>query len=685
MRYLLLALILGLQIAALNAQQRPEIDIQEFADLLFQSPDQDLNYDDLYESLYQLYTSPIDLNRATLDDLRQLFMLTPHQINVLHQYLTDHRPVLSLYELQTIDALTMQDIQRIIPFVVVQADVFQTKGRLLERIAHEENNFLLVRHEAQSERVRGLKEPDSVGFLGSSGKTYVRYRVSHSGDFSLGLTAEKDNGESFAWRPSSNQYGADFYSFHFMLENKKRIKRFVVGDYQMQFGQGLVLGSGFNPGKGGETITTIHRANTGIRPYTSVLETGYMRGLGVTYSVSKSILFSPFFSILRQDGMVRQSLDSISYISSLQSSGFHRTQQELNAKNQVIEQNFGFNLTYRPANHQQLTTGVTYIATYYDIPIQRTPNSYNQFEFNGDRNYTLGAFANYNWQNFLFFGEGAQSRSGGIGIVGGLLGSLTDALSMSFLARKYDQDCHSFYGNSFGEGSRAINEQGLYWGLKYQPLRKLIISGYYDKFSFPWLRSTISAPSEGNEYLLRASISPSKRIEAFIQFRQEIKEKNNTTAAEAPWPIISTSVKRNYVSQLDLTVNEHLVLRSRLQHSTYHFTDEQTTGTAILQDVIIKWSRFKLSGRTALFDTEDYENRQYVYEKDVLYAFSIPAYYGVGTRNYLLLQYNAGSKLSIWIKAGQYRYRNQENIGTGLSSIAGNKKSELKVQLRFKM
>ncbi|MDZ7646332.1 MAG: hypothetical protein U5K54_03635 [Cytophagales bacterium] len=34
-----------------------------------------------------------------------------------------------------------------------------------------------------------------------------------------------------------------------------------------------------------------------------------------------------------------------------------------------------------------------------------------------------------------------------------------------------------------------------------------------------------------------------------------------------------------------------------------------------------------------------YDNRLYVYEKDVWLAFTFPAYYGVGVRNYLLVQY----------------------------------------------
>jgi len=83
---------------------------------------------------------------------------------------------------------------------------------------------------------------------------------------------EKDAGEQFSFEPKKRKWGADFTSFHFLLKSKSRFETIAIGDYQMQFGQGLIMGAGFNPGKGSETITTIRRSNTGVLPYSSVLE-----------------------------------------------------------------------------------------------------------------------------------------------------------------------------------------------------------------------------------------------------------------------------------------------------------------------------------------------------------------------------------------------------------------------------
>ena len=42
----------------------------------------------------------------------------------------------------------------------------------------------------------------------------------------------------------------DYWSFHFMLERQGKFRRVIVGDFQLQFGQGLLFGAGFSVGKG---------------------------------------------------------------------------------------------------------------------------------------------------------------------------------------------------------------------------------------------------------------------------------------------------------------------------------------------------------------------------------------------------------------------------------------------------
>ncbi|MNY46687.1 hypothetical protein D3C86_1818900 [compost metagenome] len=94
-------------------------------------------------------------------------------------------------------------------------------------------------------------------------------------------------------------------------------------------------------------------------------------------------------------------------------------------------------------------------------------------------------------------------------------------------------------------------------------------------------------------------------------------------------------------------------------------------------------SKLEVSARAAFFKTDDYDSRQYVYEKDVLYAFSIPAYYNTGTRHFLMLRYAVSKQLKIWLRWSQTRYSDIEMISSGLNEIEGNKRSEAKLQVMY--
>src|SRR5690606_10791742 len=142
---------------------------------------------------------------------------------------------------------------------------------LWQRIVGEDNNALLFRYERTLQQRRGYMPIDTNGrstsrYLGSPDKLFMRYRVSHTRDYSLGITVEKAAGVESTWCPGTRRYGFDFYTAHLQLYNKGRFKSIALGDYQLQIGQGLLLSSGYSVGKGSETITTVSRANLGIRP-----------------------------------------------------------------------------------------------------------------------------------------------------------------------------------------------------------------------------------------------------------------------------------------------------------------------------------------------------------------------------------------------------------------------------------
>jgi len=668
-----------------NAQQAPkkEVDFERLVDEIFSIQDEDINYEDLYENLAQLYSNQADLNSITEEQLRSIFILNEIQLQSFLNYRADAGPFLSVYELQNIEGFTQEIIERLIPFVTVADITSRFNKNLFKRIAEERNNYLILRYDRTLEDKKGYLEatPASSRYLGSPDRVYTRFQTRRTGDFSLGFTIEKDAGEQLTWAPGKRQYGADFISFHAQVLNKGKIKNVILGDFQAQFGQGLALGSAFGIGKNSEAVTTVRRGNLGFLPYTSVYEARYLRGAAMSYSLSKKFTMHGMFSSRWRDGSIKQdTTEELSEsISSFQFTGLHRTPSEVANRNTVQENNIAGILQYK---HKTLDAGGLLHHTQFSIPLSPAPNLYNQFSFRSNANTNGGLFLNYSWKNFAFFSEAAYTVNHGTGVVAGIIGSITAALDISLLYRKYDRDFYSFYSNALSENTNPQNETGMYWGWKYQFNKKYSFSGYFDLFQFPWLRYRSYIPSEGSEWLMRFNYKPSKAVSMFLQARAETKTRNS--AIDNNLYLTNQGTKRNYWINVDYQITPQLSFKTRAQFSTYSLDDQYSQGMMILQDVVWNSGRFSISGRYALFDTDDYDNRLYVYEKDVWLAFSFPAYYGVGVRNYLLFQYSISKKIDIWVRWAHIRFTDRSTIGSGNESIAGNIRNDVKFQTRIR-
>ena len=668
--------------SVLYAQDYPrrEVNLEVLADEIFGFQDQDLNYQELYENMALLLANKINLNTASTEELRFLNLLSEQQVQGLVAYRTEHGALLSVYELQAVPGFDPGTINKIISFVKVgEAEA----GNLFNRILAEENNYLIVRYDRTLQTKRGFKDTGTSEsrFKGDDGDLYMRFRTSKPGDFSLGITLEKDAGEQIRWNTANKQYGFDFVSAHAQIMNKGKLKNLIIGDYQTQFGQGLLLGGSFGYGKGSEAVMTVRRSNLGFLPYTSANETGYKRGAAATYELFKNVYLSGFYSNALRDASVSTDTLENSFITSFQATGLHRSENELAGRHKIREQNYGGVLNLRKGG---LDAGVIFNTLAYAVPLYRAPQPYNQFVFQGTTLSNLGVFANYTFHNFTFFSEAARTLNNGYGLTAGILGSITTRLDIALHVRNYQRNFYSLYANAFSENSAPQNESGIYWGWKYRWNKKFSASGYADLFRFPWLRYRSYTLSDGYEWLLRFNYQPSRNVLIFLQAREESKVRN-TTNTQTNLYETAQGIKRNYWINFDYPVSEHIKMKTRAQFSTFHFNGATTKGMALLQDISIGLGKLSLVGRYAIFDTDDYDNRQYVYERDVWLAYSLPAYAGTGIRNYLMAEYTVSKKFTVWIRYAHTRYTDRDEIGSGADTITGKQKNDFRIQTRIKL
>jgi hypothetical protein len=563
---------------------------------------------------------------------------------------------------------------------IKEAGLLADSRPLWERILKEDNQFLLMRYERTLENRKGyIPRPQgdtdttsAPAFIGTPEKLYTRYRSSRNQDFSVGFTLEKDQGEQITWKPSQKQYGADFLSYHAVFYNKGKFKAIALGDYNIQTGQGLLLSGGFQTGKSSETTLAVRRNTRGILPYTSTLEFSFLRGGAFTYQVGNFDVTAFYSNRLRD--------------SSFTQTGLHRTQTELNRKSGMREQVMGGHLNYQNKS-KTLTAGITALNTLFSDSIGASRQQlYNKYNFRDKQNFALGADISYNYQNFSFFGEIAQTNQKGIGAVAGFVSSLSRTVEVSMVYRHYARDFHTLYGNAFGESTININETGVYIGLKVKPNKKWTFSAYYDNYKFPWLRFLVDAPSTGFEWLTRLTYQPNKQLTVYTQYRYEEKARN---LANNPTKIdfIVPTKRGQYLFNVKYKANDYITLQSRLQGTVFEQDSSNISeGFLLFQDIDFKISqKLNLSTRLAVFDTEDYNSRQYAYEKNVLYAFSFPAYYGIGIRNYYVVHYKLNRRLDFWGRVAIFSFRDRTSISSGYNEIEGDTRTDVTFQLRYKI
>lgn len=680
-----LLLILLFNFVQLNSfsQNFPKqnIDFQSFVQNIIGIPSDDLNYENLLEALAQFYINPIDLNTANYQQLAALYILNDRQIKSIIDYRTKAGNFASIYELQAIKNLDQAIIYKIAPFITISLP--SISGENIKDSFKNASQTLILRSNTVLEQKKGytpLQGRETVRYLGKPGSQYLRYKLFHKNDISAGFTLEKDDGEKFTFKPKKNQYLADFTSFHFQIQNKGHWKNITIGDYTMQFGQGLVLASGFYLGKGAETILSIRRNSLGIRPYTSVIESNFFRGIAGTYQY-KTFEITPFIANNRRTAnLVTDKITGLQNISSIDTDGYHRTQSEIDDKAILTENNLGFNAKWQSKN-TNLQLEFTGLNTNFSLPYIKANQPYNQFEFSG-KNNQIGSLAySYIVQNLNLFGETASSKSGGIGTINGLLLSLSKKSDLSFVYRRYAKNFHSFYANGFGENSRNINESGAYIGYKFNPNRRWIYTSSFDYFKFPEIKFGVDGPSDGIELLQRITYSPSKTTHWNLQFREQHKDKNLKIESTNQ---VTKTIKRNVFIDFEKPLNKLWSIKTKLMGSSYQFDKQANTyGWAIVQDANWSLNRLSFSGRLALFKTDNYDNRQYVYEQDVLYAFSFPAYYNHGLRHYLLATYKPNKSSEFQIRWARSDYFDQEKVSSGLEEINKPHKTEIKFQLKF--
>ncbi|HEY0432466.1 MAG TPA: hypothetical protein VGC95_01260, partial [Chitinophagaceae bacterium] len=370
-------------------------------------------------------------------------------------------------------------------------------------------------------------------------------------------------------------------------------------------------------------------------------------------------------------------------ISSINTSGYHRTITEISERADFTQLSGGAVLTYRSTGgHVSFNT----IFYRFSLPLKKEYKPYNQFAIAGSEWYNCSIDFSRTIRNLHFFGEEAIDAKRRMALINGALLTVDRHVDVSLLARWIDKAYAAVSGDAFTEGSAPGNEQGLYIGMKMRPAGAITIDLYTDFYRFPWLRYQVDKPADGEDHMLRVGFIPNKRIEISSSIRREVKAKDQPKAEEATHPVGYNS-RLDWRTGIEFKASRDLTVRNRLESVRYQIPGEPASkGFLFLCDVIYKpaLKPYKITTRWQYFETTDFDSRIYAYENDVPYSFSIPAFFGKGCRYYLLFSYEATRWLSCSARWARTAYYGTTSIGDGADTLETSHRSQMKFQVSIK-
>ena len=643
---------------------------QDWLPMLEQLADDDEQiaaYEQAFDLLCDLEQHPLDVNTATREQWQQLPFLASEDVEAICEYIDRHGPMKSLGELAMVGQLDYTKRQLLMYFVNIQSE------QPTQRSFPSASNILKYgRHELMATaRIPFYKRKgDDQGYLGYPYRHDLRYSFSYGQRFKVGLVGSQDAGEPFF--ANKNKMGYDFYSFYAVMNDIGRFKTIVLGRYRASFGMGLVVNNNLLLGKTW-SINAMGAARSNIRQHSSRSAANYLQGVAATVSIDKQTDLSAFLSYRDIDA----TLNDDGSMATIVTSGYHRTQSEMDKKNNSKQLAAGVNVTHARTYYY---IGATATYTRFDRDLHpNTKTLYRRYQAYGRDFWNAGIHYGLLLGPLTLHGETATGDSKAIATINRLSWQVNNSFSLMLLQRFYGMKYTTILGNSFSDGGAVQNESGLYAGASWRPSRRFNIEGFADVAYHPWAKYQTSRSSHAYDFYTKLTYALRRNWLFSAHYRMRSRQRDDESHTQLLW---RTEHRARIAASYQ---TDALDLRTQLDLTQTTF-EEKSRGWMLSQQA--SWNALpstRLTGSIALFDTDDYDSRIYSYERSLRYDFSMPTYYGNGLRYMVMLRQQVGSRLTLNAKIGVTDYFDRSTIGTGYQLIQSSSICDLLLQIRWKI
>ncbi|REK08016.1 MAG: hypothetical protein DWQ39_00210 [Bacteroidetes bacterium] len=675
MRLIALIILLTGQLSQLHGQSEinPKINSGFEESLENMNENSETTDEDTYplELIEHYRKYPMDLNKVSSEEILSSGLFSSRQSAGIIRHRNRYSYFLCIEELQVVDGFNPDEIRKLKSFIRFGGDEYFEKPDYKSIIRNGSHSFI-------ARFIPDLNNTDSDvagNYSGSMAKLYCRYRFTSGNRVKIGFTMEKDPGEKVLNFEKGRL--SDFSSFFLSVRGKGMIHEIIIGDYSLQFGQGLATWSGMSYGKSSEVLMIRKNARK-IIPYSSVDENNFYRGLAGTVR-----LYQTDFTVHISSNQIDARLTNENgerLIKSFVYDGYHRNDKEELLRNNAKIISAGISAERKKG---LLSYGCMMQFNEYNLNVKKGIEQYALHNFNGKQLILTSLHASFLFKNINMFSELSMSNPGGIAALYGSIITLNKQTAYSFIYRNYNSNYQTIASAGFSEYGKTKNEEGFYSAIEFSPVRILKFSLSWDNFRHHWLKYQTSRPSGGNDLLFQITWKPRRHFESYLRFKKRIRESDmNSFDPNMPYLLATKENSIRWNIRYELNKTWEMGFRTEWKERTVQPSDK-SSGMLSFIDLFYHPMNSKTSAaiRYLIYGTDDYDSRIYTYENDVLYNYSIPAHYGFGSKIYILFRYKINRSLDFWTKYSV----NNKMIDTNGYQIEPNiiNKKEIKFQLRL--
>ncbi len=656
-------IITGLLFYALQAAAQEGRPWEQYLNEVMTAEDSESEtWERTYELLCELEQRPLDINRATREQLEELPFLNAQQVEELVEYLYRYGRMESLGELMMIQSLDYYPRKLLTYFIYIGEEETEKFPKLSN-----------ITKYGKHELVGSMKVPfyerkgDKNGYLGYPYRHWMRYQFTYGEYVKLGLAAAQDAGEPFF--ANQNKWGYDYYSPYLQIRKLGCIETLVLGNYRVSMGMGLVMNNSFNLGKIA-MLQNMGRTASGLRAHSS-RSAGYLRGVGATINLREDMELTTFVSYSPADA----TLNKDSTVATILTTDYHRTEKEMEKKHNLLSLKTGGSLRY---NNHGLHIGLNTVYCHLDKVLK--PNTAVLYR----RNYPQGQdFINTSIDygivrpRIALNGETAIDKEGHLATINSLSLRLGNEINVMALQRFYSYSYTSLDAQSYSDGGSVQNESGIYLGLTWQPSLSLRLTAYTDYAYFAWAKYQVSQSSYSWDNLLQC-VYQHQSWTFGARYRCRIKQRDNEEKN-------GLTNRTEHRARLTADYSGENGFGSHTQlDGGYGAYEEGKWGAMVSESLSFTHKWLRLNAGTGYFNTDSYDSRLYLYERGLLYSYSMMQFYGEGIRYWLMARAAIGKSLTLTAKVGVTDYFDRDKIGSGYQEIDASSVTDLDVQVRWK-